>query len=141
MTLNINTIELGPHFTKHLLEIPGLPKGTAVHEMRAPDIFAHSHSRGMWSFIFSGGYIEEVFAPDGTSFRKPRIRGLYYIPAYRVHRIDSHPDGPTRSFYVPDEIGDDRPWYCYRWDRGKPERSLNNNGTWEEFDPTQEEWG
>jgi len=97
MPLDIREIPLGDHMTKYSIQMPGLP---AIHWMKAPQLGRpHDHPFGMTSVISFGGYREEVFNMDGTSYfidhrrddskadlHQP-VNETFYIPARRIHRI------------------------------------------------------
>lgn len=101
--LDIRVIPLGPHMTKYHFQQPGIP---AMHQMLAPDTGdPHDHPFGMDSFILFGGYREEIFRPDGSSFFVDHRKGeSFFIPAKRVHRIVELFEGECWTITLPGEF-------------------------------------
>ena len=74
------------------IHIPGLG---VLHHFTAPDMGApHDHPWNFTSMILKGGYIEEVYRPDGACERIHRKVGDHFaILAGHIHRIVELPEG------------------------------------------------
>jgi hypothetical protein len=114
--LDIREIPLGPHMTKYHFQQPGIP---AMHHMRAPDHGdPHDHPFGFPSFILFGGYREEVFNLDGTSYFLDHHKGQsFYVPANRIHRIVELFEGECWTITLPGPF--EQEWGSFRWEEGK----------------------
>ena len=112
----------------HLLKVHLGGRGV-VHYMTAPDHGdPHDHPWPFVSTILTGGYIEEVFAHDGTSelvHRRPGDR--FTIGAGHIHRIVELPEGECLTFIIPGEAERKPGFYQWRdgvmwsrrWDEGE----------------------
>ena len=128
--MNFRYERIADHFEKWYVE--GLPYPCAFHHFTGPDHGdPHDHPFGLTSHVLSGGYVEEVFYPNGA----PGMRGrselvtrapgtVHTVAATHIHRIVSLPAGECWTFVIPgpleretrfwrfDETGAmSRPWH------------------------------
>lgn len=87
MSLHIREERMAEFFTKFHLE--GAPFGAVIHRFTSADHGdAHDHPWTFRSFILHGGYVEQVFALDGTSEERVRKPGdSFRNDAGHIHRI------------------------------------------------------
>ena len=105
---------MGHHFTKYHLE--GLPVGAVLHHFTAaePEADPHDHPWGFTSFVLSGGYVEEVFLKNGTSYLEEWGAGeIRHVKADHVHRIVRLVGGECWTLVLPGPV--ERVSGFYRW--------------------------
>ena len=80
--------KMNRRFTKYHLDGPW-PFAAVMHRFSGPDLGdPHDHPWSFHSFVLSGGYTEEVFRPDGTSFFADHAPGSsHFVNASTIHRI------------------------------------------------------
>lgn len=120
MILPVEHETLAPHFEKLHLRPPEwpLPQPFVFHRLTAPDMGdPHDHPMSFTSHVLTGGYVEEVYAADGSIERIERLPGTaHHVEAAHIHRIVGLPAGEciTLCLYGPHE----RETRFWRWDAG-----------------------
>lgn len=109
---------MGAHFVKFHLD--DLPPYAVLHRFTSPDHGdPHDHPFSADSLIISGGYVEEIYALDGTMTVEHRRPGdVVHIPAGKIHRIIELPEGDCLTLFVPGPH--ERTSGFYRWDEAGP---------------------
>lgn len=99
--MDIREEEMGPHMMK--FHVGGMPFPAVFHRFTAPDLGdPHDHPWSFRSIILHGGYVEEVFALDGTSERiHRRVGDSFVVPAEHIHRLIDLPAGECWTFIMP----------------------------------------
>ena len=102
------------------LHVAGAGRPMVLHVFTAPDRGdPHDHAQwGFWSTVLDGSYLEEAFAPDGTSQIIERRAGdRFRVEADHVHRIIDLPSGMCVTLIEPDpHTGRDSGFYDFRDD-------------------------
>lgn len=122
-----------PAFDKFYLEGPWTASGIHpdLHHMKAPDLgLPHCHPWSFRSLIIRGSYVEEVYAPDGSTTLVTHNQGdSFVIAAEHIHRIVELPEGEAWTFIVPEgPVG--RTWGYWRWKDGQAFKKDHNGRRW-----------
>lgn len=99
--VHIDVEAMSHAFTKFHLR--GLGCAAVIHRFTEPDHGDwHDHPWGFTSFVISGGYVEEVFLPNGYTYLAPRKPGTsFQIRATHIHRIIELPEGQCETLILP----------------------------------------
>lgn len=129
MTLTIRHERMSPAFDKWHVE--GLPFPAVFHRFTAPDMGdPHDHPWPFRTTILRGTYNEEVFHPDGSSYRLHHPEGSsFIIEGSHVHRITALEDGECWTLIQPLGPKEREPGF-WRWIDGRAERRAWN-GDWQ----------
>ena len=122
LDLRLHPETLGSHFTKFHLH--GLPRSAVLHRFTSaePDSDPHDHPWGFTSFVISGGYVEEIFRPEGFSYKRARHPGsVQYVDAARIHRITYLYADECWTLVLPGPV--ERKSGFYRWEEKNEEKN------------------
>lgn len=100
------------------LHVRGAGKAMVLHVFTGHD-HGDPHDHGQWGFtstVLDGGYVEEVFSPDGTSRTvEHRAGDRFRVEADHIHRIVALPTGMCVTLIEPDpHTGKDSGFYQWR---------------------------
>ena len=111
--------------------VGGLPVPAVFHRFTAPDLGdPHDHPWSFRSIILFGGYIEQCFAPDGSSVDiERRVGDSFHIDANHVHRITNLPYGQCWTLILP-EPSPSKISGFYRWENGQRFHRFWNERNW-----------
>ena len=102
--LNFHEERMSDAMVKYHIE--GLERPAVIHRFTSPDFGPHhDHPWPFYSFVISGGYVEEVFdLEDGDTHLVRRSVGQsFYIPETHIHRIVELPNGICETIILPFE--------------------------------------